>query len=422
MSLKKLSWYWRIVIGLIACIGIAFIAVEIWAVRTLEYAQRMVDDRDWLNARDALRTYLSLKPHDDVARMMLAKSLINDNSRPIVDVAQETLSTLAKIDNKSSEAVSARVTEGRVSLLLLLKPGRAEEYFIEALRLDPDRTEAHALLWKLYELTNRWFLIDPHFWSVYQHTEPSRRAYILRDWYMSEFAPASAVADLERQLGLLQPDQLPDAQTEFHRYEAFLTNEPDRAVNYACLVRWYQTHKITARISEYLNMGESLPAGPTDPFLIATHVGISLESGDLVDAENTFRHWPDSDHGYEYYKYRGIIEDQILHLDQAARESYERAIEFPAGRCDWQTCHRLSNVLMRLGATDEAAKRRQQSKETELLMEPDVHKPLRLALVKPNDPDSVEQMSEFYERLGRTRESQAWKELRALAPNSVQQP
>lgn len=416
-----LSWRWRITAGLIACIGMAFIGVEIWAVRTLAYAQRMVDDRDWTHAREALRTYLSLKPHDESARMMLAQSLVSDNSRPIVDVAQETLSILSKIGSDSSEAAHARIIEGRVNLLLLLKPGRAEENFLQALRLDPDRSEAHALLWKLYELTNRWSLIDSHFWSVYQHTEASRRGYVLRDWYMSEFAPASAVADLERQMGILKPDQQPDSQTELHRYEAFLTNEPDRPVNYACLIRWYQAQKVPARIAEYLHMGESLPTGLSDPFLIATHISVSLESGDFADAETTFRRWPHSDRGYEYYKYRGIIEDQVLHQDQAAHESYDRAIEFPAGRCDWQTCHRLSNVLMRLGATDEASKMRRRSKEIELQMEPDVHKPLRLALSKPNDPETIEKMTAFYDRLGRSRESQAWKELSSFKPNTIQQ-
>ena len=75
------------------------------------------------------------------------------------------------------------------------------------------------------------------------------------------------------------------------------------------------------------------------------------------------------------------------------------------------THHRLAQILMRMNLRDEAAIMRNRSKELELQMEPNVHQPLREALAQPESIETQERMAQFYERIGRHRESSAWREL-----------
>lgn len=399
----------RIFLGLVVIIGSSAFVAKWWLKSQFDTAQGLVEDQRGAEATPLLRRYLKYQPWDAEARMLLARALISDNSRTVQTVAEETLAVLAPISRSSPDSAAARVIEGRVYLLLLLQPDRAERCFLAALEQDPRRTDAHALLRKIDDITGRWDLSPPHFWRIFEHAPPRDRRLLLRDWYMSEFNPGSANAELDRQLGVLGPDEQPSSVIERRRYEIFMGAEPDAPLGFTCLANWYHQQGMKAQALEAIQKAESLPHGKENPFVIAVHVPISFECGDFDQAQKLFEHWPASDRSYLYWKTKGLICDQILRQNLAAREAYEQALAAPAGQSDWLTRHRLAQVLMRMNLKDEAAAMRNRSKELELQMEPNIHRPLREALSQLEAPETGKLMSQFYERIGRPRESREWQ-------------
>lgn len=406
---RKGLWLFSAVTILVAATGV--LATVTWLNRQISTARDFIDDHQWKPARQILNRYLKFRPGDAEARVLLARSLFSDNSLPLKTVADEALTCLALIPDSSPESSTARVIEGRAYLLLLLQPDHAENCFKAALKQNPDRIDAHILLWKLYDLTGRWYLTNDHFWKIYDHWEPQGRADLLRDWYMSEFNPGTATSDLDRQLGILLPGEQSSLAVERRRYEAFIAAEPDSSLGFACLAHWFHQQGMTSEALDVIQAAENRAGTTPDPFVIAIHVTLSIERGDFKDAEERFRHWPVDDTGYEYWRVKGLVHDQIQHQNAEARDAYERALSTAAGQSDWLTRHRLAQVLMRLNLTDEAAAMRNRSKELEAEMELDVHIPLRKALADLNSSHTHEQMAEFYDRIGRRREARAWRDV-----------
>lgn len=407
-SKKQIGLYSAAAIFVAVC---CMLIVLSWLNGQVSTARELAEDQRWNDASQILRHYLKFQPRDAEARILLSRCILSDNLSSIQKVANDALECLAAIPKSSPESATARVVEGRIYLLLLLRPHAAEKCFRAAIELDPHRVEAHALLWKLYDLTRRWHLSEEHFWQVYDHSQPRDRDKLLRDWYLSEFHPASAISDLDRQLGILHDDEQPNVEVERRRYEMFIAAEPDSPIGYTCLARWFHQQGLSARGLEAIEQAEQLAGGREDPFTIATHVAMSFERGDFDEAREHFRRWPRDDTGYEYWKTKGLICDQILRQNAESRDAYERALSSAAGQSDWLTRHRLAQVLMRMDLKDEAALVRHRSKELEHQMEPTVHQPLRDALAHPESRDTRRLIANFYEGIGRPRESRAWSEL-----------
>ena len=397
---------------MVVCIAMSgMLAITLMLNWQISRARELAEDQQWKEARVILGRYLSFRPRDAEARILMSQCLISDNSLTIQNVATEVLNCLAAIPNSSPKSATARMIEGRVFLLLLLQPDHAELKFRLALQLDPTRVDARALLWKVYELTLRWHLSDEHFWQIYEHTQATERANLLRDWYLSEFHPGSAIADLDRKLGILRSDEEPSAHVERRRYETFIAAEPDSPLGYACLARWFHQSGVVANGLEAIKRAEQIAGGSENPFVIATHVAISFELGEFDDAQERFRHWPENEKGYEYWKTKGLIDDQILRENEQARDAYTEALATAPGQSDWITRHRLAQIFMRLNQKEEAAIMRNRSKELELQMEPGIHQPLREALSHPDSMETQERMALFYDRISRPRESSAWRKL-----------
>jgi tetratricopeptide (TPR) repeat protein len=386
-------------------------AAIVWLNARVVLAEQFMEERQWGKARRALATYLQLKPYDVQARLLMARCLISDNSLPTPENVQGALQHLGKIPGESPSSAEARVQEGRLHLLLLLQPGRAERCFLRALQREPHRADAHSLLWKLYDLTGRWHLAAPHFWEVYDQTVASDRSVLLRDWYLSEFSPATATADLDRRLGIIGEVEHPGLDSERRRLETFIAAESDWPVGHAVLARWCQRHEMRSRVKALLARAKSLEGGGQDPFVLATQVFVSVELGEFDEARAALANWPPPYEGYEYWKCRGLVADEILRDDHQARGAYQRALDTIPGQSDWLIRHSLAQCLARLGDQQSAANARRRSKEIELLMESDVHGPLRKALVHPNNSQTIGRMVDFYEKLGRPREKQAWQNL-----------
>lgn len=385
-----------------------------WITGRLAVAERLIARGDLPAARRHLQQYLMLMRQSSRAHLLFAKALINDDSIASPETVREALRHLESISDDSPTAVEARVQQGRLHFLLLTQPGQGERHLRRALELDPACSDAHFLLWQLYDMTGRWHLSAQHFWPVYESTPAQQKGVRLREWYLSEFNPGSATAGVVRLMGLLQDGEAPTVQTERRRLEQFLKSEPDWAAGYAALARWYQRQGNPQRALESAEKAAAIAGITADPFVIATLVSISIELGRFPEAEKFFDLWPDDHAGdhrddYEFWKYRALMATEVWRDDQVALASYERALACASGRSDWSTRHSMAQCLRRLGERDRAEETDKQSKLIESLMETPVHEKLRRELVRLEDPATARAAVEFYEKLDRSEEANAWR-------------
>lgn len=401
----------RIAVCILLLTLMAWCGLRWWVGRLLTQAEDRTASREWSAARDCLRSYLWYSPGDSKALLMLAEAYIRDNRLTGNDKINAALEQLARIPDSDQRAAEARLQEGRLYLLLLIQPGRAERAFLKAARLDPTRTETQILLWKLYDLTNRWDSAESYVWQSLERLPPREKALRLRDWYLSEFSPGTANLELERRLGLLAESEFPNEKSEHRRLEAFVSMEPDWSGGRAILARWLHRQGNLGQASHELDLAEELPGGALDSLVITTRVTICLELGEFDRALQAFQRWPAPHEGYEYWKTAGLIADQVTRDFPQARQYYFQAIQTTAGKSDWLTQHRLVQCLTRLGETDQAAKLRLHSKEVELLMENTAQIEIRRALADVLSPDTIARMVNLYQQLGREREVLAWKQL-----------
>lgn len=402
---------WRTALGSLLLTAILLFGGAHWVGRHLPQAERLAADRQWDAARKSLAFYLRFHPADAEARLLMARAYVSDNSLVGEDKVHAALAQLKRISPNSARSAEARLQEGRLHFLLLWQPGRAERCFLDALQLEPTRLEARILLWKLFDATGRWELGEEHFWQVYERTPAHDRPVVLRDWYLSEFSPGTATAELDRRMGLLGETELPSIESERRRLEAFVAADPGWLAGHAILARWFHRQGGVPQAIEQLDKAELLPGGADDPFVIAERVSTSIEVGEFDTARRAFDRWPEPHTGHQFWKCRGLIEDLVLRHDRQAVTAFEQAIATTPGKSDWLTQHRLAQCLTRLGERERASAVRKHSKEVEQLMESPLHQQLRRALSTPNAAQTGKEMADFYRRLGRSQESAAWQRL-----------
>lgn len=381
----------------------------------LDAADQAADNRQWIEVRRSLVPYLRARPNNARARLLNARAFISDNTLTVPANARLALEQLELVSPTSPLSAEALLQRGRLHLLLLLEPGRAEHCFKLALAADPNRSEAHSLLWKLFNLTGRWHLGGDHFWKVFAQSQSSNRPALLRDWYLSEFSPAAACAELDRRWGFLAAGEQPSAEIEVRRLTAFIENEPTWPACHAALALLALQRGVPTDAIEHLRQADALPDAASHPAVIAAHVAVAIERGEASSAQTAFQRWPVSAvEDYEYLKTKALVADEAHRDNRAAVIDYEAALATPPGRSDWTTRNRLAQCLARLGQADRADAERQMSRRIEQLMEPAVHAPLRRALLQPAHPQTVQVMADFYQRLGREQEVNAWNKLAPL--------
>lgn len=406
-------WLW--IVSAVALLAvIATFAWSQWLNQQLADAERAYRAGQWKRARESGLTYLWSHPADSRARLLVAQAMTRDESFAARDKVTETLGHLQQIPDEAKESADARLLEGRLYLLRLLQPTKAEQCFQRSLKRDPQRLETHTLLWKLFDLTDRWDRAEEHFWQIYDQTPPEHRTSPLRDWYLSEFGANAANIELDRFLGFIQNGAQPGSDTERRRLEAFVAADPECPEVHAVLARWYHRQRLQRPALELVEKAEQLPGADQVDVLRGLRIAVSLELGELDQARTAFVGWPEPRDGYEYWKAAGLVADQIEQEPRRACDAYAKAINTTPGTADWRTQHRLAQCLTRIGQVDAAAEVRRKAKEICSLMEPEVHQGLRRALFTPRDPQTVGLMVEFYQKLGRSREVAAWKKVGEL--------
>ena len=453
---------------------ILFTAAEVLvAQRGLDTGRELMAFELWPQAREKLKNYLWLHPRDGEAQFLMAESYAKDESLPAAEAAAAAIQQLTRISDTHPRAGEARLRQGQLEFLILHRPIHAERSVRQALELGVDELPAQQMLWTLYNATGRGELAEEIFWRLYELSPEGDRPERLREWYLSLFFPATACAELDRQMGILGPDEEPTRTTESRRYLRFRESEPQSLINHAALARWCQlegdldfavrlidaaiqnknlatdaaalptnpttqptsqnrsdlepaetaspkTVPATAsdHLSDSLLVAESDDAirGSSNPFYLSTAIGIFLDLGQFDRAKGLFDQWPHADRGHFYWRSRALILDEVLRDHEQALTAYEQALTRWPGPADWRLQFRKAGCLTRLRRTDEADRVREQARQVQSLMVPEAHERLWKALHQVPTPEQLEPLVLFYQTLGRTRETDAWKQIVASLP------
>ncbi len=384
----------------------------VWAEHGLPEAQAMAKYGLWPEVRQALDRYLWLHPRDASSHLLYAESLVKDPPPEADEAWAQALAHLQAIPDTAPQGALARTQEGRVEFFLRYHPARAEALFRRAIELDPEMPEPYYLIWKVKDLTGRSHLAEPEFWKVYEASAPAVRGIRLREWYMSQFYPATANPFLDRVMGLVPAERNTPDQVEAFRLLGFRNAEPESPLGYAALARWFQQENDARAALETLDndAAAKVPNAESDPYYLAVLIGILIELGEFDRADRCFQRWPEPHSGYEYWIAKGRVLQEVRGEYAEAIQAYDLALAEWPGQVDWRTRNRKASCMARLRDHDGAARERERAKTIEHAMDEKVHRQLRYALGFLNDPEQIQKVVEFYRKIDRPKEAAAWLE------------
>lgn len=372
--------------------------------------QYLRERRDEL-AESAFDRCLQAAPHDAELILLWAQAVISGRNRTPQQAAELALTRLQQIPDSSPFAAEARMREGRLGLLVLLKPDFAEARLRKSLELGPPTLDANYLLWKVCDLTERFADSEPWFWAAYELTPVEQQPERLREWYTSQFSPQAGNAELDRLLGFLEPDRLSDDAVTLARLAAFRRNEPDSFLTAAAEAHFMIHLRDRDPAIELLLTQWQRPGAITQDFLMSTLVEVLLETGRLDEAQVIFERWTPGQ-SFHWLRTAGRMQQIVYQQDAEAVQLFERAQPIWPGPIDWSLLHFKAQSLAKMGLRSDSEAARVKARNIELLMELDVHRELRQALLDLQRPDNLQKMEDFYRKIGRDREADEWKKHR----------
>jgi tetratricopeptide (TPR) repeat protein len=400
-----------IVVGVLACAWLGYTVMR--SQRGLAEAERLLKRNVFSKAREEIDRYLWLHPRDPQALLVAAEILTRDESLETGPAIARAQTLLARIPAADKLGPVARSQQARLSFFVLHRPLEGQRLFEEAIKLDPDYIHARYLLWKLLDLTGRSDSAEPLFWQIYEKTPPGDRPYLMREWYMSQFFPASANPLLDIQMGYSDPSKPLQLNPEYVRLKEHRDAEPEEPVNHAALARWFQHDGDHTTALSLLEHGLKIPGADKDPYFLSILLATLFERGDLDRAREFFQGWPEPREGYEYWRWAGMLADEADRNYPEAIKAYDQALAIWPGPVDWRTMYRRANCLARMRQPEAAAAARAEAKALESQMDTDIHMALREALDDKNlqDRAKLQQVQDFYRALRRPREVAAWQEI-----------
>src|SRR5579872_736547 len=358
---------------LLLTVGAGWLAWEVCrAERGRSLAAQLMRREVWPQARAELFRYLRLHPADAQSRLMLAEAFVRDDSLHGDESAGLAVDQLQRIPDTSELGAKARMQEGRLRFLILNQPTRAEKLLRHSLELDSDSFDANYLLWKLLDVTGRMHLTREFFWKAYELGPEAERPLRMREWYHTEFSPAAGNMPLDEKMGFTNPQDDSYLITEFRRLQQFRVAEPDSPIAAAALSRLFLRRGIRAKAQEFLESAQSIEGAFDDPYYVPSWIALLIDLGEFDRAEELFRRWPGERSGYEYWKWEGIICDEVRHDDKGAVAAFDKVAGIWPGELDWQLLYRKAHCLVRMKADREAAQARSQALLIERMMEPEV--------------------------------------------------
>ena len=380
---------------------------ESTAATLRESGRRHLRERRDELAESAFERCLQRTPNDAELILLWAQAVISGRNRTPQQAAELALTRLQQISDSSPLAAEARMREGRLGLLVLQKPEFAEARLRKSLELGPPTLDACYLLWKLCDLTERVAEAEPWFWAAYELTPEEQQPERLREWYTSQFSPQAANAELDRLLGFLEPNRFSDDAVTLARLAAFRSHEPESSLTAAAEAHFMIHLRDRDPAIDLLLRHWQRPGANTNDFLMSTLVDVLLETGRLDEAQVIFERWTPSE-GFQWLRTAGRVQQIVYQQDSEALELFERARPIWPGPIDWSLLHYEAQSLARLGRRSESESARARAKEIELLMELDVHRELRQALLDLRRPQNLQKIQDFYQKIGRDREANEW--------------
>ena len=391
--------------GLVVWLTLEIVHLERAPARAL----RLLRQQRATEAETELFHYLRFHPRSPEAILLWSQAVISGETRTPREAATLAISRLQLIPEDSAHASEARMREGRLALLILHQPARAESLLLRSVELNPNLLDSHYLLWQLCDMTERFQQSEPHFWKTYELSDESARAERLREWYVSQFSPSASTAGFDRQMGFLKPGEYPGPESDIARLEEFYSSEPDSPLILAALSQWYlHNHQRDEALQLLLRIRDRDDAFQS-PFYVATLVAVMLEIGKLDEAKSELERWPQPTEGYAYWSTAAKVFEVIDRDAAAAVAAYDRALAVWPGPAEWSLMHRKAQCLARLGKKAEAESVRNDAKRVELQMEALTHQKLRAALANLDSPDTATQMLDFYQSLNREQEATCWQ-------------
>ena len=402
---------WLLVFLTVGSLGLAIWAVaEIVGIeRALSRGRVLLRKQRPAEAERELNRYLWLHPRSPEAILLLAEAVISGSARSPQEAAELAISQMQTIPDESPFGAEARMREGRLALLILHQPDRAEKLLMRSAELDPELPDSHYLLWKLFDMTERFYYSEPHFWNTYNLTPDALKAEQLRNWYLSQFSPGTSNAELDRRMGFLTPGELPGDHIDLVRLDTFLSNEADSPMVVAANARFLlHLHERDEAIKVLTGISATEEA-ISNPFYLSAMVTVLMELGRLDEARSYFGRWPQPGTGFVYWSVAGRVFEVADRNDSSAVKAFDDALSIWPGPVEWSIMHRKAQCLARLGDRSAADAMLKEAKRIELLMEPEVHQKLRLAMADLSSRESLLEMVEFYQLINRQREAECWQ-------------
>ncbi|MBL8812965.1 MAG: hypothetical protein JNM43_22550 [Planctomycetaceae bacterium] len=422
MSVRSARSRWvRFGVIFFVCLVAGIPAYRAWknseAEKLLANGRQYLRERRSELAEQSLASYLKYQPDDHQAVIQWAEAVIDGKSRKPADAARLACEALAGIPDASPFAAEARMREARLTLFVLLQPEKAESLLQKSRTLDPAPMDVHFLLWKVFDLTERFQFAEPHFWATYERSPEEIKTNRLAEWYLSQFSTNSANASLDRLLGFIAADQTTSEQVVVARLDSFVEHEPESTLNLTAKAAFLLHLREREAAGKLLDQADLRADSRTNEFFLATRISYLLDLGRLKEADSLFEQWNAAKDGYPYFKTLARIQQLVRRDDKGAVENFEKAIQLWPGPVDWSNLHFMAQSMARLGDRTGAEQTRAKAKEVELLMEMDVHRTLRAALNTLNSPESLQQFEDFYSKIGRETEANAWRSRREALKN-----
>lgn len=391
---------------------IAGAGMWLWCRQGLSQARALARHELWPEVHQTVGRYLWIHPGDAEANLLCAEAYIKDESLPTDLRIDQALSRLSRIADSAPEGARARIAEARVELFLRCRPFRAEQILLYAMELDATSFETHYLMWKLLELTGRSSSAEPYFWKTYELGRPEHRLLRLREWFLTQFFPVSACTLLDRLMGCAGGSADNVDQVEARRFIEFRNAEPESPLGHAALARWFQTEGDPTSALELLDGAAATLSKEAQehPYFLATLVDVLIDLGEFERADECFRRWSAPASGGDYWLLCGRVMQEVRGEPAEAVKAYDQAQSEWPGTVDWHTMNRKASCLTQMGDRDGAARERERAKAMEGLMDAKVLKRIQFVLGSPTQPELVQEVVDFYRKIGRPREASCWSE------------
>ncbi len=195
------------------------------------------------------------------------------------------------------------------------------------------------------------------------------------------------------------------------RYIRFRNAEPESPLCYAALARWFQLSGDSRFALESLEKGrDKMQNEEHDPFYLATMISLLIEQGEFDRADECFQKLAQTAHRLRILAGEGQILQEVRGEYAEAIQAYDRALHDwpgPARLADPQSQGKLPGSAAGPGRSRPRARASQGHREL------DGRKGAPAAALcagLPDDPELLQELVDFYQKIDRPREATAWSE------------